>query len=71
MASPKEAPQIPIVKNASFQKLKEHLAVMETDLLKFESGVKVAGTRVRNSAQIIKVICQDIRASVIEAKSKM
>ena len=52
-----------------FNKLKELMASLEEDAIKFyDKGNKAAGTRVRNGMQSIKMMAQDIRKEVQDKK---
>ena len=52
-------------------KLKELIASAETDAAKFfEKGNSAAGTRLRNTMQQLKVIAQEVRVAVTQAKNK-
>ena len=52
-----------------FNKLKDLLASLEEDAIKFyDKGNKAAGTRVRNGMQSIKMMAQDIRKEVQDKK---
>ncbi len=53
-----------------YEKLKETLQEMEPDVIKFESGNKAAGTRLRKFCQEGKTIFQDIRKTVQELKNQ-
>ena len=51
-----------------FDQLKQLVAQAEDDVVKFDSGNKAAGTRVRKAMQDIKASCQAIRAKVLETR---
>ena len=54
----------------SFEKIKELVASIEGDVVKFaEKGNKAAGTRVRQAMQELKKLAQDVRVEVQEAKN--
>jgi len=54
----------------NFQKVKELVAAVETDVVKFyENGNAAAGTRVRKGMQDLKNLAQVIRAEVTEKKN--
>jgi len=46
------------------------LESLEVEHAKFEKGNKVAGTRARNVLQEMKVLAQELRVDIQEAKSK-
>ena len=48
----------------NFEKLKEKVALMEADVVKFEAGNKAAGTRVRVGMQVVKALAQACRLEV-------
>lgn len=53
-----------------FQKVKELVASVETDVEKFYTGGNAAaGTRVRKAMQDLKVLAQEIRTEVTEKKN--
>lgn len=53
-----------------FQKVKELVSTLETDVTKFyDGGNAAAGTRVRKGMQDLKVLAQEIRAEVTEKKN--
>jgi len=52
-----------------FTELKDKVASMQADVLKFSEGNKAAGTRIRKSLQEVKVLAQLIRTQVTEAKN--
>ncbi|MEJ2901653.1 histone H1 [Pedobacter panaciterrae] len=55
----------------SFESLKAIIQGAEKDALKFYlKGNKAAGTRLRNAMQQSKLLAQDVRKSVLAAKSK-
>jgi hypothetical protein len=43
---------------------------LEIDYDKFEKGNKAAGTRARNTLQAMKVVCQELRVEIQDAKNK-
>ena len=45
------------------------LSNVETDVMKFGSGNKSAGTRIRKAMQEIKVLAQQVRSDVQTAKN--
>lgn len=51
--------------------LESAFVLLKEDHAKFEKGNKSAGTRVRNSAQAIKVLAQQLRVDVQETKNKV
>lgn len=51
-------------------KLKELIASAEADADKFSKGNNAAGTRLRGTMQELKVIAQEVRTAVTEAKNK-
>jgi len=52
-----------------YEKIKQLVAVIEEDVLKFsEKGNAAAGTRVRKGLQDIKRACQEMRDAVQAAK---
>jgi hypothetical protein len=51
--------------------LESAIASLKEDHEKFEKGNKSAGTRVRNSAQAIKVLAQELRVDVQNSKNKV
>jgi len=54
----------------NFQKVKELVAAVEADAVKFyENGNAAAGTRVRKGMQELKTLAQTIRAEVTEKKN--
>ena len=54
----------------SFEKIKELVASIESEVTKFaEKGNKAAGTRVRQAMQELKKIAQDVRIEVQESKN--
>ena len=54
----------------SFEKIKELVASIESEVTKFsEKGNKAAGTRVRLGMQELKKLAQDVRTEVQEAKN--
>jgi hypothetical protein len=54
-----------------FQQIKELVASLEGDILKFyEKGNKTAGTRVRNAMQELKSLAQELRKEVQQKKEK-
>lgn len=52
------------------QKLKDLIASAEADNEKFSKGNNAAGTRLRGTMQQIKVVAQEVRTAVTEAKNK-
>jgi hypothetical protein len=54
----------------SFEKIKELIASIEADVVKFnEKSNKAAGTRVRLAMQELKKLAQEVRTAVQEAKN--
>ncbi len=54
----------------NFQKVKELVAAVEADVVKFyDNGNAAAGTRVRKGMQDLKNLAQVIRAEVTEKKN--
>lgn len=53
----------------AYDRLKELVGEVETDLMKAESGNKAAGTRVRKQMQEIKKAAQDVRQSILELRT--
>ena len=54
----------------SFEKIKELVASIESEVTKFaEKGNKAAGTRVRLGMQELKKLAQDVRTEVQEANN--
>jgi hypothetical protein len=54
---------------STFQKLKDLVAATEADSISFfDKGNKVAGTRLRNAMQQLKVLAQEVRNEVTEKK---
>jgi len=51
------------------RKIQEVLSNVETDVMKFGSGNKSAGTRIRKAMQEIKVLAQQVRSDVQTAKN--
>jgi hypothetical protein len=51
-------------------KLKELIASAEADADKFSKGNNAAGTRLRGTMQELKVVAQEVRTAVTEAKNK-
>jgi len=51
--------------------LESAIASLKEDHAKFEKGNSAAGTRVRNTAQSIKVLSQELRVDVQETKNKV
>ncbi len=52
-----------------YEKIKQLVAVIEEDVLKFsEKGNAAAGTRVRKGLQDIKRACQEMRDAIQEVK---
>jgi len=59
-----------IIIMSKFAKLKEVVAAVETDVVKFySSGNGAAGTRVRKALQEIKGLAQEIRTEITEKKN--
>lgn len=55
----------------SFEKIKELVASIEGDVVKFsEKGNKAAGTRIRQAMQNLKKFAQDLRVEIQEAKNQ-
>lgn len=52
------------------QKLKDLIASAEADAEKFSKGNNAAGTRLRGTMQELKVVAQEVRTAVTEAKNK-
>ena len=51
------------------RKIQEVLSNVESDVMKFGSGNKSAGTRIRKAMQEIKVLAQKVRSDVQAAKN--
>lgn len=51
--------------------LESAVASLKEDHAKFEKGNSAAGTRVRNSAQSIKVLAQELRVDIQNSKNKV
>lgn len=53
-----------------FEKLKQMIAEVETDFVKFyDKGNSAAGTRIRKSMQDLKTLAQEIRIDVQDLKN--
>lgn len=52
-----------------FDEIKALVADMETDNDKFDKKNSAAGTRLRGSAQRLKVLCQELRTEVTAIKN--
>jgi hypothetical protein len=50
-------------------KLKELIASAEIDAEKFNKGNNAAGTRLRNTMQLLKATAQEVRTAVTEKKN--
>jgi len=50
--------------------LESALATLKEDHAKFETGNKAAATRARNALQEIKVLAQELRLDINDAKTK-
>ena len=53
----------------AYERLKSLVENVADDVAKCEGGNKAAGTRVRKGMQDIKAAAQDVRKSVLEARS--
>lgn len=53
----------------TYAALQAELESMGEHVSKFDGGTQAAGSRVRKSAQAIKVLCQQIRGEVTEIKN--
>ena len=53
-----------------YDQLKDHVAQLEDDFVKFyQKGNKAAGTRIRKAMQELKQLAQDIRTEVQDRKN--
>jgi len=52
----------------TLEKIKVLTEELSVDVTKFESGNKSAGTRARKTSQELKVLLQQLRGEILEAK---
>jgi len=52
----------------TYEKLKDAVAEIETDVRKAAGGNQAAGTRVRKAMQDVKKLAQQVRVDVLEAR---
>jgi hypothetical protein len=68
--SPSGEPKSPAMSSSRYEELKQLVAAMESDFVRFfDQGNKAAGTRVRGAMQQLKTLAQTIRTEVQNMKN--